>query len=145
MKNGNSGSGAAAAEADNATLPIASAPKAAAARRVFNLMEWNIVDPCFGAHARQFRRVVGQTITGQAFQDVCTKPPKWFHRGKELFQEGFAERWLTPPHRNDLIMQAQRANLSGAYAWHTGHRNSTERDAPVSDGMMKLLEREPNG
>ncbi len=42
-----------------ATVPIASAPKAAAARRAFSLMELNIVDPCCLRPARQFRRVVG--------------------------------------------------------------------------------------
>jgi hypothetical protein len=49
MMNGNSGSGVAAADPENATAPIASAPKAAAARREFNFKasRLNIGRPLF--------------------------------------------------------------------------------------------------
>src|SRR5258705_12214532 len=34
--------------------------------------------------------------TGQAFQDVCTKRPKWFRRVKELFRAKGARRHIRP-------------------------------------------------
>src|SRR5882757_10145448 len=34
--------------------------------------------------------------TGQPFQDVCTKPPKWFRRVKELFRARVAQRHIRP-------------------------------------------------
>src|SRR6188472_3676680 len=90
MKKGNSGSGAAAAGAENAVAPIAIAPKAAAARRVFSLNELNIgrplqFAPCRASSSASLR----QSSTGQPFQDICTMPPKWFRRVRELFQDGF--------------------------------------------------------
>jgi hypothetical protein len=92
MMKGNSGSGAAAAEVESAT-PIASAPKAAAARREFSLSasRLNSVDPYFPRLA-PFRRVVGAFNTGRTFQEVCAKGTKRFRRGKELFRHGVVAR-----------------------------------------------------
>jgi hypothetical protein len=73
------------AGAENAVAAIASAPKAAAAKRVFSLNELNIGRPLFYAQSRRFRRVVGERCTGEPFQDICTKSPKWFRRVRELF------------------------------------------------------------
>jgi hypothetical protein len=82
MKNGNSGSGAAAAEVEHAIAPIASAPIAAAA----SFDDFCIGGPLEFAPCRAiFSASLPQTSTGQPFQDVCTKSPKWFRRVRELF------------------------------------------------------------
>jgi hypothetical protein len=52
---------------------------------VFSLNELNIGRPLFYALSRRFRRIVGETCTGEPFQDICTKSPKWFRRVRELF------------------------------------------------------------
>jgi hypothetical protein len=83
MKNGNSGSGAAVAVAENAVNPIAIVPKAAA-RRVLSLNELSIDRPLL-LDVAPFLGAVGETSTDQAFQDICTKSPKWFRGVRELF------------------------------------------------------------
>jgi hypothetical protein len=68
---------------------MASAPNVAAAKREFSLREslneLNICRPLFAPCAPVSGASLAQTCTGQAFRDVCTKSPKWFRRGKELF------------------------------------------------------------
>jgi hypothetical protein len=52
-------------------------------------MNETLVVPCFYAQSRRFQRVVGESCTGEPFQDICTKSPKWFRGFKELFRYGF--------------------------------------------------------
>src|ERR1700681_3832689 len=90
MTKGNSGSGAAAAEPENA-MPMASALRATAARREFSLSVFrlNICRPLF-LRLAPVRRVVGQMIRGQRFQDVCVVRANWFRRRNELFRRDVA-------------------------------------------------------
>src|SRR3954451_11167194 len=89
MKKGNSCSGAAVAEAENATTPAASAPSATAARRVVSLNGFSMVVPCFSLFERQLnaplRRVVNEISTRRGFPDVCFKSAKWFRGGENCF------------------------------------------------------------
>src|SRR5439155_23196811 len=88
MRKGNSGSGAAAAEPENAIVPIASAPKATAARREFsfNASRLNIARPCF--RARQFGVSLTGISTGQRFQEVCVKRQNGFVGAEKCFVAG---------------------------------------------------------
>src|SRR5882757_2232188 len=90
MTKGNSGSGAAAAEPENA-MPMASAPRAAAARREFSfsVSRLNICRPLF-LRLTPVRRVVEAINRGPVFPDVCVDNPNWFHRRDELFHDDVA-------------------------------------------------------
>jgi hypothetical protein len=66
---------------ENAIVPIASAPKAAAA----SFDDLNIGRPLSAPCRANFGASLPQTSTDQPFQDVCTKSPKWFRRVRELF------------------------------------------------------------
>src|ERR1700681_3156851 len=90
MTKGNSGNGAAAAEPENA-MPMASAPRAAAARREFSfsVSSLNICRPLF-LRLAPVRRVVEAINRGRVFQDVCVIRVNWFHRRNELFRNDVA-------------------------------------------------------
>src|ERR1700687_1869755 len=84
MKKGNSCSGAAAAEPENAIPPIASTPKAAARRELsLNASRLNIGSPLFDRLA-PVRRIVGRITIGQGFQNVCVTGGKMVSSGTEI-------------------------------------------------------------
>src|ERR1700682_6847691 len=90
MTKGNSGSGAAAAEPENA-MPMASALRATAAWREFSLSVFrlNICRPLF-LRLAPVRRVVEAINRGRVFQDVCVIRVNWFHRRNGLFRNDVA-------------------------------------------------------
>src|ERR1700692_3482541 len=93
MKKGNSCSGVAAAEPENAMVPIASAPKAGAAQRQFSLnaSRLSMIDPCLSARA---------PISARCWQDhyrtrvsgCLRQRRKMTSSGKELFRRGVAKK-----------------------------------------------------
>src|ERR1019366_3238568 len=110
MMKGNSCSGAAAAEPENAIVPIASAPKAAARREFsFNASRLNIGGPLFERPRAPVRRVVDRITSGQRFPVVCVKTPKWFRWGRELFRLGFIQTGACQSYFLDLLF-CPRAN-----------------------------------
>src|ERR1019366_2885423 len=86
MMKGNSCSGAAAAEPENAIVPIASAPKAAA-RRKFSLSasRLNIGRPLFECFSRQFGASLAGSLAGDGFRMFASKGQNGFVGTEKCF------------------------------------------------------------
>jgi hypothetical protein len=96
--NGNSGSGMAAAEAENATAPIATAAKAAAVREFnFNAPRLNIARPPVWSLARHSAHWLAAPLQGKGFRAFALKA-----------QNGFVELG------NCFIAVLREAKLSGS-------------------------------
>ena len=97
-----------------AEAPGGGAPKAAAARREFNFnaSRLNIGRPLSDRPRAPVRRVVAASFTGQRFQELCVKTPKWFHPGRELFRRRFIQIAPRQSYSLDSVF-CPRANCCG--------------------------------